>query len=46
MQMTKKRAVINLTEDQYERLARAADKVGMSVPGYIKLRALEAANAD
>ncbi len=40
--MTKKRSVINWTEDQFNRLAKAADELGLSVPAYVKVKALEA----
>ncbi len=40
--MNGKRAIINLTDDQHAALKREADKLGLSVPAYIKVRALEA----
>jgi hypothetical protein len=39
-------AVIGLSDEQYELLRKAAAKVGLEVPAYIRVRALEAANAD
>ncbi len=41
---TEKRAIINLKNTQYEKLQEAADRGGYaSVPAYIKIKALEAA---
>lgn len=42
--MNKKRAVINLTDGQHEIILKAAEKLGLSVPAYMKVKALEAAN--
>jgi predicted DNA-binding protein len=39
--MTQKRSVINWTDEQYERLAKAADRLGQTVPQYCKTAALE-----
>jgi len=36
-----KRSVLKWTDEQFERLKLAADKLGLSVPAYVKLRALE-----
>ena len=39
-----KRAIINLTDEQYAKLERAAERGGYaSVPAYVKIKALEAA---
>lgn len=46
MKATDKRSVINWTEDQYARLKRAAERLGMSVPAYVRLRALESVSDD
>ena len=39
--MPKKRSVIEWTPEQHERLRVAAERLGMSVPAYVKLKALE-----
>jgi hypothetical protein len=42
--MTKKRAIINLSDKQHEKLEAAAARGGYaSVPAYVKIKALEAA---
>jgi uncharacterized protein (DUF1778 family) len=40
----KKRAIINLTDEQYEALRKAADRLGLSVPSFCKVAALEKAS--
>ena len=41
---SKKRAIVNLTDEQYAKLERAAERGGYaSVPAYVKIKALEAA---
>lgn len=39
---TKKRSIINWTDEQHERLTVAASRLGMSVPQYCKVSALTA----
>ena len=41
--MAQKRAIVNLTDEQHDKLKAAADQLGLSVPSYIKVKALEAA---
>ena len=43
--MTEKRAIVKLTDEQHERLKVAADRLGMSVPAYCRLAALEKSGA-
>lgn len=40
-----RKPTVNLTLAQYEKLARAAKKIGLSVPAYLRSKALEAADA-
>lgn len=40
-----KKATVNLTAAQHEKLERAAKKIGLSVPAYLRSKALEAADA-
>ncbi len=40
-----KRAVIKFTDDQHQRIKDAADRLGLSVPAYCKLAALEKSDA-
>lgn len=39
-----KRAVVNLTPEQYDTIKAAAGKLGLSVPGYCRVAALEKAS--
>lgn len=39
----KKRSVVNWSAEQFERLQKAADRLGMTVPQYCKVAALEKA---
>jgi len=41
--MAEKRAIVNFTDDQHERIKAAADALGMSVPAYCKFAALDRA---
>jgi len=41
--MSQKRSVINWTDEQYERLKKAAEALGQTVPQYCKTAALEKA---
>lgn len=40
-----KKVTVNLTAGQQEKLTRAAEKLGLSVPAYLRSKALEAADA-
>ena len=40
----KKRAIINLSDEQYERIKLAANRLGMTVPGYCRVASLEKAD--
>jgi transposase-like protein len=39
-----KRAIVNLTLEQYEVIKAAASKLGLTVPGYCRVAALEKAS--
>ncbi len=41
--MAQKRAIVNLTDDQHKVLKEAADMLGLSVPAFLRVKALEAA---
>ena len=41
-----KRAILNMTPTQYGKLKKAADALGMTVPAYCKMAALERAKND
>ena len=36
------RAIVNLSDEQYKKLKAAADRIGLTVPAYIRVKALEA----
>jgi len=36
------RAVVNLSEEQHAKLKAAADRLGLTLPAYIRVKALEA----
>jgi hypothetical protein len=42
--LPRKRAVVNLSDEQYERIRAAAEKLGLTVPQYCRIAALEKAN--
>ena len=41
-----KRSIVNWTDEQHVKIKMAADGLGMSVPAYCKLAAIERANND
>lgn len=40
----RKRAILNLSDEQYDRIKLAADRLGMTVPGYCRVASLEKAD--
>lgn len=41
--MQEKRAIVNLSDEQYARIKAAAEKLGLTVPGFCRVAALEKA---
>ena len=41
VESTEKRSVIRWSDEQYERLQAAAERLGLSVPAYVRVKALE-----
>lgn len=40
-----RKPTVNLTASQYDKIRRAAEKIGLTVPAYLRSKALEAADA-
>jgi hypothetical protein len=42
--MAKRRTVLELTDEQWEKLSKAAGKIGLTIPKFLLVKGLEAAN--